>query len=205
MLPKRALLLATLLAGCSSGGSGPPATPKPFTVSMVNTAWRFQHSPTMPAMPFAQPPGWVFDFPMQDGVHYLVHSGAGYLGSKMSISYRVEGDGELVETQPCPGASSVPLMRLYFQRRGDDLTASKQHYRWWSVGTLIGGEITVSLQPDNWSSVFGIKGSAAPSEFAAAKADAMAVGVTFGGCFAGHGVYLKSGSLKFIATGFSVN
>ena len=52
--------------------------------------------------------------------------------------------------------------------------------------------------------MFGHKGSSLIQGFQAAAADVQAIGLTFGGCFFGHGAYVASGSARFIMTGFSV-
>jgi hypothetical protein len=88
---------------------------------------------------------------------------------------------------------------LYMQRVGDDLTAAKQYYRWWTVGSyqIKAGQHTFAapLQPAAWLSVLGIHGDKQPAEFAAAKQNLSVLGLTFGGgCFKGHGVNVKPGS-----------
>ena len=54
-------------------------------------------------------------------------------------------------------------LRLFVQRRGDDLSASKEFWRWWSnpvAFQLAAGvaELTAALTPDQWVSVFGKRG-----------------------------------------------
>jgi len=198
------------LAGCNGGESSPPPPPQTVAVVTMNPGnWFFQHSPNMPASPISHPAGWSFDFPSQDGVHYLVHPAAGKVPTIMSASFSIEktGDVKFVESEPCGEHNAK--MRLYFQRRGDDLSAAKQNYRWWSIDAFQLAEavnsISVAIQPGNWSQVFGKSGDAMVADFFAAASDVQAVGMTFGGCFAGHGVYVTGGSARFVATGFSVN
>ena len=62
--------------------------------------------------------------------------------------------------------------------------------------------MTIPLVASEWSSVFPRENDAVP--FAEAKADVQVVGMTFGGCFAGHGVYVPQGSARFIVREFSV-
>src|SRR5262249_40017261 len=88
--------------------------------------------PDMPAHPTARDAtDWEFNFPPRDGVHYLVHPVIGRLGSQISATFVVERDGRLVESDPCEGSQAA--VRLFFQRRGDDLTAAKEFHRWWSM------------------------------------------------------------------------
>ena len=49
-----------------------------------------------------------------------------------------------------------------------------------------------------------VQTSEVPAEFAAALADVGAVGMTFGGCFAGHGIYVADGNATFILDSYSV-
>ncbi len=65
--------------------------------------------------------------------------------------------------------------------------------------------ITVPLTPDQWSSVLGKKGSAAPLEFAEALRGVDKVGMTFGGgCFFGHGVNVSGGEATFTLKDFAI-
>ena len=97
---------------------------------------------------------------------------------------------------------------MYLQRRGDQMTASYEHYRWWSAGTALATRqisVTIPLTPDAWSQVFGKNGAQVPAEFNAALGDLEAIGVTFGGgCFKGHGVNISQGTAKFTMTRFEV-
>jgi hypothetical protein len=87
-------------------------------------------------------------------------------------------------------------------RRGE-VAYTKEFYRWWSNPLAIKlaehqHSINVPLTPDQWSSVFGKKGDAAPSEFATALKDVENIGMTFGGgCFFGHGVNISGGEATF--------
>ena len=65
--------------------------------------------------------------------------------------------------------------------------------------------LTVSLSPDQWTSVFGQRGAEVPNEFNAAIPDLGNVGFTFGGTFAGHGVYVTGGNARFILKQYSLS
>ena len=172
------VMAAGLLSACKD--NAPPRVNAPSQVSMDAARWSFQASPGMPASPAADPEGgWTFMFPQKDGVHYLVTGAPGYLGSSMRLKFRVEtsADAVLRESDPCGGVHH-PAVRLYFQRRGDKLTAEYEYYRWFSkpIYLVIGvGEVTVPLVASEWSSVFPRDNDDVP--FAAAKADVQVVGL----------------------------
>jgi len=173
--------------------------------TMNSEAWSFLYSPNMPAHPTARDAtGWEFNFPPQNGVHYLVHPVIGRLRSRIFSNIVVERDGRLVESDPCEGSQAA--VRLFFQRRGDDLSAAKEFHRWWSVETFLlntdtKAGLAVPLEPSLWSSVLGKVGNSSAevtAAFQAAAGDVQNVGVTFGGCYAGHGVYVVDGPARFI-------
>ena len=78
-----------------------------------------------------------------------------------------------------------------------------EYYRWWSVGhvELTEGEheLVAPLAPNQWLSVFGKRGDqfGAAEQFTAAMADLQAVGLTFGGTFAGHSVFAVERPARF--------
>ena len=177
----------------------------PATTTMDSEDWNFLYSSNMPRHPTARDAtGWEFNFPPRDGVHYLVHPVIGRLGSRISATFVVERDGRLVESDPCEGSQAA--VRLFFQRRGDDLTAAKEFHRWWSMETFLlttdtKAGLTVALDPSLWLSVLGKVGNSSAevtAAFQAAAGDVQNVGVTFGGCYAGHGVYVVDGPARFI-------
>jgi hypothetical protein len=119
----------------------PPPLSILATATMDPGAWNFMYSPNMPAHPTARDArGWEFSFPQRDRVHYLVYPAIGRLGSRISAIFVVERDGRLVESDPCEGSQAA--VRLFFQRRGDDLTAAKEFYRWWSMETFLLNAVT---------------------------------------------------------------
>lgn len=171
--------------------------------------WQILYSPGMPARPTPHGSGWLFDFPTAGSVHYVVRGHRGSIGGSVASQFEITGNApefnhvDPKETNPCWAS-------LYFQRSGDDLTADKQFYRWWSIERVL-LQLTprrnwvVPLIPDAWTSVFGVPGSDAPGEFQAAMSDCQAVGITFGGnSFAGHGVRLTAGDASITMHGFSV-
>jgi hypothetical protein len=67
-------------------------------------------------------------------------------------------------------------------------------------------ELAAPIVPDQWFSVFGKRGDqpAAAGQFAAAVADLQAVGLTFGGMFAGHGVFALDGPSRFTLESYEI-
>lgn len=152
------------------------------------------------------PLGTGFIFPNTDGPHYVTKM-AGPLGI-MSLKFSIEGDGKLVPTDSDPPAR----VRLFMQRRGDTLSGAGEyeHYRWWSHDVALFGpgdyELSVDMRDGaNWTSVFGKAGNTVQTSFDAALKDLVKVGFTFGGSFAGHGVYCKEGGpVTFTLKDFSI-
>jgi hypothetical protein len=202
--------------------AAPPATD--WQPSLRAEAWDFRFSPGMPQHPTQADEGWTFSFPRYEGrlpcrdhvapdcpsVHYLLTKAGGSLaGRSFRMTIEISGSAEfrskLEPTNICERPASV---RLLVERRGDDLT--KEFYRWWSnpqAIILATGQhsITVPLTPDQWSSVLGKKGSAAPLEFAEALRGVDKVGMTFGGgCFFGHGVNVSGGEATFTLKDFAI-
>jgi len=60
-------------------------------------------------------------------------------------------------------------------------------------------ELAAQLAPDQWLSVLGKRGDqfGAAEQFTTAMADLQAVGLTFGGTFAGHGVFAVERPARF--------
>jgi hypothetical protein len=181
------LLILGLLAACKEDS----VTPIP------SGQWQVRYSTGMPATFLDR-----FAFPQAPGsVHYVVKLAPSGRGS-ITLQFAIEGQGELLPTE----GRSPAAVRLFLQRKGDNLSGQGvfQHYRWWSPHlTLTAGEHMLShpLKPSSWTSVFG-KNDA--EGFAAALANLDVVGFTFGGDFAGHGVYAV-GDMTFIVRNFQVN
>ncbi len=106
----------------------------------------------------------------------------------------------------CPGQAEA---RVWFQAHND---WNGEFGRWWShfitfplaVGS---GTLTVPIDPDQWSSVNSKFGSdpLAAAGWQSAIHGVTGIGLTFGGgCFFGHGVFLDSGSARFMLTRFEI-
>lgn len=198
-----AIVLLFLLAACGGGGSSNPTLPPP----PPSSGWVFQYSPGM-SQPIPDGQGGAFfDFPSQDGVHYLVISRTAPMSGSITMDYEVTLNGTLVgppdPTNNCP---PIPHFSMYFQRAGDDITnAAFRAYRWFSAfNNIVAGRniVTVPLVSTSWTDVFG--GSTSEG-FAAAAGNPQVVGLVFGaGCFAGHGLFVTGGSARFHIHSFSV-
>jgi hypothetical protein len=211
MLDRRAFFLSGLALAAGQGDYCPEASPLPSVALSLDPArWQIgpmidgrSYSPGMPTRPSADGSGWTFAFPEQDGVHYVTTPLRGSLMGRSVVRARftITGPGRLVPTQGDPPAR----LRLFLQRSADNFTATGPYefYRWWSVSSvaLVAGqhELTTALAPDQWLSVLGKRGDhpAAAGQFASAIVDLQAIGQTFGGMFAGHGVYVIEGWSNF--------
>jgi hypothetical protein len=191
--------LALLLAACNDEASPAARTP---SVSY----WKIAYSPNMPASMSGTEGNWYFDFPSQNGVHYIYKlAPAIKAGQTITMHFAITGNANFVPTE----GTATARVRLFLQQRGDTLTAQEPYKRWWSLPyvELRKGEftLTVSLSPDQWSSVLGQRGAEVPNEFDAAIPNLENVGFTFGGTFAGHGVYVTGGNARFILKQYSVS
>jgi hypothetical protein len=148
------------------------------------------------------------------GANYLQTATNGAVRGPVIISYSVETTGSPIfdfHTNPNNTGTAPSSARIMVQRRGDDFSGSGgyEHYRFWStVGAreLAAGSFVISssLDPAQWISVYGKRGSDVPADFAACMSDAEYIGVTFGGgSFYGHGVFVRNGSAMFRIDGIS--
>ena len=172
------------------------------TPTVPSNIWTTQYSTGVPRT-FTD----TFFFPPSDGVHYVVRRAPEVReGNVISLTFSLEGTGTLVPTKEL---TSIPRIRLYLQQKGDTLTASEPYKRWWSTNNielLSPGVYTLRTQvtSSQWSSVFGKNGSEVPSEYLKCISNLGHIGFTFGGSFAGHGVYASSGQVTFKVIEFSI-
>jgi hypothetical protein len=164
------------------------------------------YSPGMPLHPSPEVRGWSFPFPQADGVHYVstpITPRALVPGSTVRMAFAIVGDAKFAATE----GDAPARVRLFLQRRGD--TWNREYYRWWSVAYVdlgIGSYILAAdLTGQQWLSVYGKRGEdPEPAQgFAAALADVANIGMTFGGTFAGHGVY-ATGQAKFVLKDYAL-
>lgn len=142
--------------------------------------------------------GWFFDFqeaPLD--VDYLRTSTGPITDSAIQFTFNVSGNGTLVPTD-----GGQPYLRALLQRDPD---LGSQYHRWWSNplsialsnGTFI---LSVPFTPDQWTSVYGVRGDASPEALAGWQ-DCLAhprVGFTFGNeSQFGHGCSESDGNVRF--------
>jgi hypothetical protein len=208
----------------SEVSSLPPLVhPEPSTtefVSMKATAWNILYSPSMPAHPNPVDGGWYFDFPACSGtnacsVNYVTVPVDLVASTHVKAVFRIATTGapafhyRLEAGNTCDYPAHV---RYILQRRGDDLTAKSEFYRWFSSSGFKleegSAELIVPLEPNLWVSVLGKRGDAndnARTGFQQALQNLGNVGFVFGGgCFYGHGVNVIGGSARFLASEYSV-
>src|SRR6266487_4140815 len=116
------LAAALLLLGCATN---PPA-PTPTTLSLNPSAWNFMYSPGMSKPSASSSAKWQFDFPQQDGVHYLMTTyHPAKLFKSVSMTFKVTGGGALTfNPNGCPTLASVHIMLM------NDMAG--EFGRWWS-------------------------------------------------------------------------
>ena len=201
---KKALIFSVLLLfGCAT--TSHKTTIPSDTVSFVKDAWVFGFSPNMPAHPTSTGTGWYFDFPSSDGVHYvLVPYHASKPHQTLTITYSVIGSGKFISVDaPCRGAGFSPML----ERAGDFMSASQEWYRFWGKQVLLvaDGQIhTAVYRLDDATAWTGVFGKSNASELSTTEKNLVAVGITFGDCFAGHGIFVEGGKMRFELLNFQI-
>jgi hypothetical protein len=198
------------------------AQPLPLTPS----AWDIRYSDG-PVHPSVFEEGWAIEFtrgtatpkPTQDckcqGIGYVTTNwNKPIAGSSITITFAIVATPGAVfdfKTERENTCATPANFRLLIERKDDKLT--EPSYRWWSnpinyplQNTNGLASLTIPLNGDNWSDVYGVTGAGDPTGFAAALADAGPVGITFGGgCFFGHGAYVTSGAATFALKSYVIN
>ena len=155
-------------------------------------------------------PSFYFDFPAQDGVHYITMAAPALSqGQRITLKFRLEGSGTV---KPVQGTN--PYITLYFQRKGDNLSAvgELQQYRYFSHTHLLLNqmgefEISEELAPAAWGDARGAGGDQFPDRFKAAIDNVSVVGFVFGDPGAGatgHGCY-ATGPVRFTLLDYRVS
>jgi hypothetical protein len=145
--------------------------------------------------------GWYFDFPQSDGVHYVTRTPIESGRNSARMNFKIQGDATFKEVD----GSGPGMVRLFVQRRGDDWSGAgdKASYRFWSPPLMLKiatHQMQYTFAPEHWTNVFG---QSDPRGLQAVLADLESVGFTFGGRFAGHGVYAV-GTARFVLTEYSL-
>jgi len=143
-------------------------------------------------MPLHPSSPWQFTFPQPPGeVDYLMARPGGSLDfSYVRLEFEITGgDGPFVEAE----TSNPGLLRLIIQYGADDWVSPNGRF-WSEPIALQEGHyiLTVPLDPARWTNVYGQHDAAGFSSVLAFPGN---VGFTFGGNFAGHGVWSEDPAL----------
>jgi hypothetical protein len=190
-------LVAVTVAGYSDSSETQLLT-SPWTIGPIIGGKTY--SPGMPLHPIVDGPNWYFDFPQTPGsIHYVTRSAFETGRNVIVMRFRIEGSAEFKATE----GSARAAMRLMIQRREDTYSWDKASYRFWSGPVqLAQAEFVVeeALTPNRWTNVGG---QTDPAGFQELLNDLENVGFTFGGQFAGHGVYVV-GAARFVLTEYTL-
>jgi hypothetical protein len=137
--------------------------------------------------------------------------------NSITLSYVITGDQPVFDYRTNPNNTCGPgkpgALSLYIQRQGDDMSAMgvMAYYRWFAVPERVdlalgSVTLTVSLKDvSKWVSVYSSDPAVNASYWQPALASVGNIGfVLGGGCFAGHGVALTSGSATFTLKSYVV-
>ena len=151
--------------------------------------------------PATQPPDFNVS-PCSHVDYVTVPYTAPITANSLTITLDVVASSPVYDYHTAPNNTCVTTAkaRLLLEHTGD-ASLSNVVYRWWSTTEYVLGDsasgvvLTVPLTTNQWSDVDGQLASSTPAlgaAFAETLQNMGAVGITFGGCFAGHGVYLDS-------------
>ena len=196
------------------------------TLSLAPSAWTLTYEGPTAIQLTASGGGLAFAFPVFDGVttasaNYLTtrvqtpRSAAPMISADVQV-FTATGAEQFINYFPYdPDCQAASTVRLYFEVKGMKYNSPSD--RWWAnppTGAYMGAftltgaggiaTLSVPLIPSEWSNAQGQWGSSVPSQFAAAVKSIARVGVTFGGCFFGHGVGVSNGTATFKITRFEV-
>ncbi len=171
------------------------------------------YSREMPMHPSAGPNGGLrIDLPQAPGsVHYVTFPHGSLAGKRRIVMrYRIEA-APGVRIVPRTAPASPSMMTLYFQRGGDNWTATGpfETYRWYATFAMkspvtAGEHVIVAPLDANWTAVQNSSARTNPGAFREALTQADQVGfVMGGGDGVGHGVY-ATGPARLIVTEFRV-
>ena len=139
-------------------------------------------------------PPLYFDFPTNGSAHYVYKSGSVQPGQTITLKFSIEGAGSLVQVDP----ADVPPATVSLFVMSDPSEASMDRW-WWPIKTKLraSGDYEISVElSDKWIGVYGAPGLPTGIRY---------VGFTFGGeYFAGHGVRVNGGPVRFVLKEYSV-
>lgn len=141
-------------------------------------------------------------------MYYIYRDTAG--GSQIAVDIDIQTTGAPTfnfKTEDFNTCSGTATVRPFFMTSDD---WAEEFDRWWSNPAMLelraGQQIlTVPLQPEFWSSVYGKRGTEAARQWAVAVRSIRRAGLTFGGgCFFGHGVFVEGGTATFRLLDFHI-
>ena len=186
-----------------------PARPAGFALNLSAFRWETLSRPAnnwplsndaSGALTFAVPP-------LPDSMNYLyTQSPSRSLAGTVRVDLQAVGAGLILPWEPC-SPTEIGAARVFVISHRMDW--SGEFSRWWGIPDrvdLVEGafSLAVPVTPERWSSVYGTVGTQAPDHFASAMRDVSALGLTFGSCFFGHGIYLASGSARVVLSRYEV-
>jgi hypothetical protein len=205
------LALALAMAGCQSGNCGNICTYRGLLAPQAGI-WTGYGTGTGAGYVRRLPnPFFIPSQASSVSVNYVYTSPPANIapGAKMALTYSIDGDATFapVAEGACGSTGCGPaLLRLFVWENGD---VGGDTFRWWcttAAPIVIGGNqaLACQLTPGNWSDVNGQNGSAQVQGFNDAIANPFAVGFTFGGMYAGHGVQVTGGQAMFKVNSFTI-
>ena len=177
-------------------------TPNNNALSLDPFYWDILYSQNVPPRPAAP---WHFSFPTSGGgIDYVVTPfTTPILGKKITMDFEITGLGHIKATEQ----DSPAQVRLFMQHK----SSSTEDNRWWSNPLSVQliapqvAQLQVTVAPDQWSQVYGKKGTDRLSQFNDCVANLGKIGFTFGGYFFGHGVIADQGQPIFYLKRFTVS
>lgn len=192
----------------------PAPAPAPATISLAKKSWATLSDPNPFPLGNDSAGGLYFDFPAAPkSMGYLYNkTPPKTIGGTVVISLGVATTGTPVFKNWEQSDSCAPQAHPFFMSGSDPFNAAKPLARWWANPasyTLASGNTTLSipLTPENWSSADGRWANADATTLAAfnaAKSNVSGMGVTFGGCFFGHGVSVSGGTARFTINSYKI-
>jgi len=153
---------------------------------------------------------FVFGGPEQP-MYYLYRDAPTRQPQRVRITGEIVASGAPVfdfRTERFNVCGSPATVRPFVMTRSD---WAAEFGRWWASDAVVlapgSWALSVAVQPEGWTSVYGKRGSDVPAEWNSAVQHIQRVGMTFGGgCFYGHGVFVQpgSGTARFLVTQFEV-
>jgi hypothetical protein len=201
-------LLVLLLMACSGGGD----KPYPGRLAPSFGSWTAYGSGTGIVTPLPNP----FAIPQASSgktINYVYTQSMPLAGKTMTLNYSVDGDATFAPLpEPNCGTNGCgpALLRLFIWSANDN-GDNPSFGRWWCNGAakplVLGANqvLACTVTPTmDWTSVYGQPASTNVQQFTSDVNAPFAAGFTFGGMFAGHGVWTTSGTAVFKINEFAV-